>query len=153
MLRPAQRLAARLASAAAPPLARRFCAAPPLLRSADGATACCVREAASAGQPPTFSFFATPRTLAELGGAASFADLPPVQTQLVQGRAFAMLESAAGRHVLAAPLSGEVLRRNEALLGAVHSPRPGGVPPAPLWLLDVACEDDSEWQALQPSAD
>ena len=149
MLRSVQRLA-RLASAA-PPLLRRFCAAPPLLRSSDdGATACCVREA-PAGQPPVFGVFATPRTLAELGGSASFVDLPPVEAQLLQGRFFAMLESSLGRRMLTSPLTGEVLRRNEALLAAA-SPSPPGAPPAPLWLLDVACEDDSEWQALQPAA-
>ena len=148
MLRPVQRLA-RLASAA-PPLLRRFCAAPPLLRSPDdGATACCVREA-SAGRP-VFGVFATSRTLTELGGSASFVDLPPVETQLLQGRFFAMLESSLGRRMLTSPLTGEVLRRNEALLAAA-SPSPPDAPPVPLWLLDVACEDDSEWQALQPAA-
>ena len=150
MLRPVQRLA-RLASAA-PPLLRRFCAAPPLLRSPDdGATACCVREE-SAGRP-VFGVFATSHTLTELGGSASFVDLPPVETQLLQGRFFAMLESSLGRRMLTSPLTGEVLRRNEALLAAAVpvSPSPGA-PPAPLWLLDVACEDDSEWQALQPAA-
>ena len=152
MLRSTQRLS-RLASAA-PLLLRRFCASPPQLRSPDdGATACCVRDA-SAGRP-VFGVFATSRTLTELGGAASFVDLPPVNTQLLQGRFFAMLESSLGRRMLTSPLTGEVLRRNEALLAAAAPAtaappsRPGALP-APLWLLDVTCEDDSEWQALQP---
>ena len=150
MLRSAQRLA-RLARAA-PPHLRRYCAAPLLLRSSDdGATACCVHEA-PAGQPPVFGVFATPRTLAELGGAASFVDLPPLGTHLLQGRFFAMLESSFGRRMLTSPLSGEVLRRNEALLAAAPSAPPSDAQPAPLWLLDVTCEDDSEWQTLQPAA-
>jgi hypothetical protein len=66
-----------------------------------------------------------------------------------------MLESSAGRVVLAAPLSGEVLRRNEALLAqgaAGEAPlRPGAFRPEPLWLLDVACADEEEWEALQPA--
>jgi glycine cleavage system H lipoate-binding protein len=153
MLRRAARLA--VLARAGPPLQRRFCApaAPPLLRaSADGATACRALALAAPGEAPAFAVFASRRTLEALGGAAGFVDLPPCEAQLAQGRPFAMLESSAGRVVLAAPLSGEVLRRNEALLAqgaAAPLPRPGDRP-EPLWLLDVACADEAEWEALQP---
>ena len=152
MLRRAARLAVLARSA--PPLQRRFCAAPPpLLRaSADGATACRALAPVAPGEAPAFAVFASRRTLEALGGAPGFVDLPPCEAQLAQGRPFAMLESAAGRVVLAAPLSGEVLRRNEALLaqgGAGEAPlRPGT---HPLWLLDLACADEAEWEALQPT--
>lgn len=154
------RRAARLAFLArvTPPLQRRFCApAPPplLLRaSADGATACRALAPVAPGEAPTFAVFASRRTLEALGGAAGFVDLPPCEAQLAQGRPFAMLESSAGRVVLAAPLSGEVLRRNEALLaqgGAGEAPLRPGTCPEPLWLLDVACADEAEWEALQPA--
>jgi glycine cleavage system H lipoate-binding protein len=152
MLLRAQRLTS-LARAAAP--LRRF-AAPALRHSDDGATACCARGAAP-GEPPAFGVFASRATLRALGGAAGFVDLPPLHAQLAQGRAFAMLESTAGRVVLAAPLSGEVLRRNEALLeqlatGPGVAPPPAGAQPEPLWLLDLACEDETEWEALPPAA-
>lgn len=132
------------------PLGGLASAAPQPLRVAvDGATTC----ARLAGEPPAFSVFASRRTLAALRGASPaapplFADLPAADAQLLQGRACAMLETGAGRVVLCAPLSGEVLRRNEALLAP-----DAALPGAPLWLLDVACGDEEEWHALQPADD
>ena len=64
-----------------------------------------------------------------------------------------MLENAAGRQLmLVAPLSGEVTRRNDALLAATPdapAPRAAG---APLWLWDITACDAEEWDAL-PAAD
>jgi hypothetical protein len=59
-----------------------------------------------------------------------------------------MLESAAKRQLmLRSPLTGEVTRRNDALLAPPPLPAlPAG---SPLWLLDVAADDNAEWEALK----
>jgi glycine cleavage system H lipoate-binding protein len=58
-----------------------------------------------------------------------------------------MLESAAKRQLmLRSPLTGEVTKRNEALLGPSPPALAAG---SPLWLLDVAAYDNAEWDALQ----
>jgi glycine cleavage system H lipoate-binding protein len=88
-----------------------------------------------------FRLTLSPSALATLDGDVSFADLPELDAQLVQGRPFGMLESRSGREVLqlAAPLSGLVLRRNEALLASNPLPaQPRGAQLKELWLLDVA---------------
>jgi hypothetical protein len=57
-----------------------------------------------------------------------------------------MLESAASQRLMVvSPLTGEVSRRNEALLRGDASPPLD----QPLWLLDVAGCDEAEWEALQ----
>jgi hypothetical protein len=61
-----------------------------------------------------------------------------------------MLEAPGGRQLqLVSPLTGEVTRRNDALLAATPPPLVRG---APLWLLDLAVCDDSEWDALDKAA-
>ena len=63
-----------------------------------------------------------------------------------------MLESSAGaQRLLASPLTGEVVRRNEALLGT-GAAGAAARQRRPLWLLDVAALDAGEWDSLPPAA-
>lgn len=98
---------------------------------------------AAAGE---FRVSLAPDSLDSLECDVAFADLPELEAQLAQGRPFGMLESRKGAVVqLAAPLSGSVLRRNEALLAS--NPLPAARI-RQLWLLDVT-GDAAEFEALQ----
>jgi glycine cleavage system H lipoate-binding protein len=167
-------LSGRTRAAAVRALLRRSAhdAAPPVLRFApDGVTAC-----APAAAPGEFAVYAAPQALLRLGSVAfvdlpevdaqllqgakacmttcahrgtpcrtvAHRDAP---SRACAGRHCGMLESATKRQVLlAAPLTGEVTRRNEALLASPPPPAPAAG--QPLWLLDVLVADAAEWNAL-----
>jgi glycine cleavage system H protein len=87
----------------------------------------------------------------QLLGDIVFVELPEVGSHIDRGESFGVVESVKAVSDLFAPITGEVLETNQSLADnpdSVNSDCYGDG-----WILAVALEDQSEWEALlDPSA-
>jgi glycine cleavage system H protein len=79
-------------------------------------------------------------------GDVTYLDVPAVGTALKQNQVFGSIESVKSVSELFAPLSGKILKRNEAL---VSDPAPINASPyGDGWILELEISDESEFSKL-----
>ena len=83
-------------------------------------------------------------------GDIVFVDLPEVGSSLTKGNSFGSVESVKAVEDMYAPLSGEVLERNEAVLASPEELQ--NDPHAEGWLLVIRPSDISEMEALMDAS-
>ncbi len=83
-------------------------------------------------------------------GDIVFVDLPEVGSSLTKGNSFGSVESVKAVEDMYAPLSGEVLERNEAVLASPEELQ--NDPHAEGWLLVIRPSDISEIEALMDAS-
>lgn len=79
-------------------------------------------------------------------GAVVYIELPKVGAQVTAGQSFGVIESTKAVSELFAPLSGTVVKVNDALVS-----NPGNVNDAPYtdaWMVELAPSDASQYDAL-----
>jgi len=83
-------------------------------------------------------------------GDIVFVDLPEVGTTLVQGQSFGSVESVKAVEDMFAPISGEVVRRNESVLNDPEELQ--NDPHGEGWLLIVTPSDTSQLKGLMDAS-
>ena len=83
-------------------------------------------------------------------GDIVFVDLPDVGTSLAKGTSFGSVESVKAVEEMYAPLSGEVVQRNEALLANPEELQK--VPHGEGWLLVIRPSDETQLEQLMDAA-
>ena len=83
-------------------------------------------------------------------GDIVFVDLPEVGSSLTKGNSFGSVESVKAVEDMYAPLSGEVLERNEAVLASPEELQ--NDPHAEGWLLVIRPSDISEIESLMDAS-
>ncbi len=79
-------------------------------------------------------------------GDVTYLDIPAVGTSLKQNQVFGSIESVKSVSELFAPVSGKIVKRNEAL---VNDPAPINASPyAEGWLVEIEISDESELTKL-----
>jgi glycine cleavage system H protein len=83
-------------------------------------------------------------------GDVTFVDLPAIGTAVIQDKVFGSVESVKSVSDLFAPLSGKIIKRNEALL---EDPAPLNTSPYDNgWLVEVELSNESEFSKLLSAA-
>ncbi len=84
-------------------------------------------------------------------GTIEFVDLPPIGTQLLQGKPFAQIESTKVSSDLYAPLDGEVQAINDAVVEDIHllNAEPEGTG----WLIDIRVSSLDTFSRLMSAAE
>jgi glycine cleavage system H protein len=83
-------------------------------------------------------------------GDIVFLEIPPVGKELIQGSTFGVVESIKSVSDLYAPISGEVIERNDAL---ESSPEKLNQDPFGSWLIKVKVKNLDETKKLMSAAD